>query len=62
MDVDLVVTGSVVTAEGQRFGQSVDELLIPKTSDGDAGECHVSGDDAIERTGGAFLKKLRSVR
>lgn len=61
MDVDLVISGSVMAAEDQRFWQSIDKLLIPESSGGDAGECHVSGDDAIERTRGAFLEEVRAV-
>lgn len=61
-DGNLVVAGAVAGAEGEGFGQGVDEFLIEETSDGYGLGGPIADFDAVEGARAAFGEEVGAVR
>ena len=57
----MVVAGTVVGAEFEALGKSVDEFFIPEAGDADTDEGPVGSDDAIEFSYFALFDEVFSV-
>ena len=61
MDVNLVVSGAVMSAEDETLRQDVDELLIPDTRHFDAEKSPECDDHTVELARFAFLDEVGAV-